>query len=117
MVLGRVLRYAIDRSGAYLIPRAYQAFRKYDVQTTNRLFGKSGGKGFRHGRDLGLILGEYVGDDLDESASGPESTSSKFRQARYRYKRSSSRSRNKRDRCICYRGQSKRYYQSGTRRF
>ncbi len=87
---GRVIRYVIERTGAKLIPAGYRAFRKYDVQTTNRLFGKSGGKGFRHGRDLGLILGEYIGeDDLDAPSLQPPNGSKTYRkyQARNRYKR------------------------------
>jgi len=67
MVIRRVLDYVVRSTGAKLIPEAYQAFRKYDVRITNQLFGKSGGKGFRHGRDLGLILGEYTGDDLEDT--------------------------------------------------
>ncbi len=66
MVVGKIVRYVVDRTGAKLIPGAYKAFRQYDVRITNQLFGKSGGKGFRHGRDLGLIASEFIGDDLDE---------------------------------------------------
>ncbi len=63
---GRAIRYVVEKTGAYLLPKAYKAFRQYDVRTTNQLFGKSGGKGFRHGRDLGLIASEFIGDDIDE---------------------------------------------------
>ncbi len=65
MVIRRVLDYVVRTTGAKLLPGAYQAFRKYDVRITNQLFGKSGGKGFRHGRDLGLIAAEFISDDGD----------------------------------------------------
>ena len=111
MVIGQIIRegikYAVRSSGAGLIPKGYRAYRKYDIQTTNRLFGKSGGKGFRHGRDLGLILGEYVGDDLDRDAIQPPQTSSKFK-ARGKYRRSRNRNRVCHDRC----DNSRRYSKS-----
>lgn len=88
---GRVIRYVVEGTGAKLIPAAYKAFRKYDVRITNQLFGKSGGKGFRHGRDLGLIASEFLsGDELDEHVAPPgEITSRKFPKARRRDKRRS----------------------------
>jgi len=86
MVLRKVIDYAIRTTGAALIPRAYKAFRKYDVATTNRLFGKSGGKGFRHGRDVGLLVSDYLkGDGLDPSPFQPEYSSRSKPQARRRY--------------------------------
>ncbi len=101
MVLRRLIDYAIRTTGAKLIPAGYRAFRKYDIQTTNALFGKSGGKGFRHGRDLGLILGEYIGDDdvdvVQKQTSPPSKASSKYK-TYSGYKRRGERCRCKYDR-------------------
>ncbi len=88
-VHGRILRYVVERTGAKLIPAGYRAFRRYDVRITNQLFGKSGGKGFRHGRDVGLIIGgEYLNgaDDLD-APSIQQPPSYKRPQAYYRNQR------------------------------
>ncbi len=98
----RALKYVVERTGAKLFPAAYKAFRKYDVRATNQLFGKSGGKGFRHGRDLGLIIGgEYLlpGDDLDAPGNEPGTPyqTRKFTQARGRNQR-----RRQYGRCKCY---------------
>ncbi len=103
MVVRRVLDYVISRTGAKLIPAAYQAFRKYDVRTTNQLFGKSGGKGFRHGRDLGLIASEFIGDEDIDLGSPPDEQPSRFNKARNRHQR-----RDQRRRCVCQRRDQQR---------
>ncbi len=101
MVLGKVLNYVVRETGARLIPAAYRAFRRYDIQTTNALFGKSGGKGFRHGRDLGLILGEYVGDDVNDELQTTyvKPPTGKVRKTYRGYKRGYNRRSTKYDRC------------------
>ena len=107
MVIRRLIDYAIRTTGAKLIPAGYRAFRKYDIQTTNALFGKSGGKGFRHGRDLGLILGEYVGDDdLEDATVSPGSRSSS--RPKYKTYRGYKRRDNRRCRCNNRRYQTRR---------
>ncbi len=109
MVIKRVLDKIVSETGAYLIPRAYKAFRQYDVRITNQLFGKSGGKGFRHGRDIGLsgVTQLWPGEnELDDGVSQkpdvPSAPRKKY-QARSRQYRSGNRYWDKRDRCYKYR--------------
>ncbi len=118
MVISQIIRegikYAIRSSGAGLIPKGYRAYRKFDVQSTTKAFGRSGGKGYRHGRDLGLILGgEYLsgGDDLDEFSEPPSTGTPSYKQpqAYNRYKRSGNRRSAKYNR-YCYPKRSSKYY-------
>ncbi len=105
----RALKYVVERTGAYLVPRAYKAFRQYDVRLTNQLFGKSGGKGFRHGRDAGLILSDFLGgDDLDRHAVQPPfngTPSNRNYQTRNRYV-----GRSNPRRPVCYRPRRNKRY-------
>ncbi len=72
MVYGAISRIAaqgIRSAGIYLIPRAVKTFTKYDKAIFRGLYGKSGGRGVRHGRDIGAAVGGILalgqGDDLD----------------------------------------------------
>ncbi len=78
MVLGVIARGISEVARAYgpgLVKRGLQSFRKYDVKIHRNLYGKSGGRGVRHGRDAGSIIaglyqGTRRGDDLDPIPQG-----------------------------------------------
>jgi len=99
-LVGEVVR----RTGAYLIPRAFKAFNRYDVAFHKGLFGKAGGRGWRHGRDAGLAVSSQIEQfrkgDIDSAVpyepwkSGK--ASNKFQQARNR------RANKRRNRCNNY---------------
>ncbi len=84
MVYGAVSRIAaqgIRSAGIYLIPRVVKTFTKYDKAIFRNLYGKSGGRGVRHGRDIGAAVGGLLalgqGDDLDNGVSQREQYSSR----------------------------------------
>ncbi len=69
MVYGLVAQIG-RQTGAYLIPKLFKTFQRMDVTYHARMYGKSAGKGVRHGRDLGAAVGTTLslgssGDDLD----------------------------------------------------
>ena len=72
-VASRIAEKAVRSSGIYLIERGVKLFTKYDKQIFRNLYGKSGGRGVRHGRDIGSVVGGLYqssrtgGDEL----SGP----------------------------------------------
>ncbi len=93
MVVGYAAREAI-RFGTRYFPRTFRTIKRADVGIHKSLYGASGGRGVRHGRDIGsLAAGAYhgfKGDDLDNGADEQPSTgytSRKFRQTRDRYVR------------------------------
>ncbi len=102
MVVGYAAREAI-RFGARYFPKTFRTVKRADVQIHKSLYGASGGKGVRHGRDIGsLAAGAYhglQGDELDNAAEDRPSTgypSRKFSKTRNRYVR------NRRGRCYEY---------------
>ncbi len=63
-IVGQVANIGI-RIGA----RAFTRLHKTDVAIHKSLYGASGGRGVRHGRDAGIFLSQYrEGDDLDDHA-------------------------------------------------
>ncbi len=107
MVLGVIARGISEVARAYgpgLVKRGLQSFRKYDVKIHRNLYGKSGGRGVRHGRDAGSIIaglyqGTRRGDDLDPIPQGLRDPSSTKSQAYSR--RSNQRSSGRRVKCSC----------------
>ncbi len=73
MVLARVLVEGL-RVGSRYFPKTIFAIKRADVRIHKSLYGASGGRGVRHGRDIGSLgAGLYQGtrdsgDDLDEHA-------------------------------------------------
>ncbi len=105
-VAGQVLRQGLTR----LLPKYVKEFGKFDVRFHRGIFGKAGGRGFRHGRDAGLAIGSTIGSQgsgLDPAPYQPRDSPSKFPQARggRSYKRSGRR------RSQCY-PRDKRSYKS-----
>ncbi len=95
-------------SGASLIPRGYREVSKFDKRLHSQVFGRSAGRGVRHGRDIGLASSQFLGsgDDLEVgSRFQPQYSSRKFDEAHrgYRYGRGSRRPRKYRSRCNCRR--------------
>ncbi len=119
-IASRVAARAIRETGAYLIPKAFKAFNKYDKALYRQVFGATRGKAIRHGRDAGLAiggsLGGYGGDPLDAPSSSPP-PSSPFSKAYHRFgKRSGARgSRKYTKRCRCN-GQSRGSYSKPSQR-
>ncbi len=107
------IRYLVSSTGAGLIPKGYRAYRKFDVKSTNLAFGRSGGKGFRHGRDVGLIIGgQYLsGDDLDDAPVQPRIGTPSYQQSKTRrgYKWGNNYRRTKYNRA-CRPGRQSKYY-------
>ena len=101
-VASRIAERAIRSTGIYLVKRYSKAFTKYDKRIFKGLYGESGGRGVRHGRDLGAVVGGLMAsqgkDDLD---GGTRITTppSKFPQARRRYGNKYGASRRKYDPC------------------
>ncbi len=82
--VGRIAEKAIRSSGLRLIERYTKLFTKYDKAVFRGLYGKSAGKGVRHGRDIGAAAGGLIsfssgGDDLDAGQGSSPQTSSKFK--------------------------------------
>lgn len=112
MVLhGRVLR-EVGRYATRYFPRTIQAIQRQDVRIHKSLYGASGGRGVRHGRDIGAAAGgiyqQYTGETLDDVLQEPEDGQGISPKASYKYK---TYSRYKRKRTGC-RPFSKRYNQS-----
>ncbi len=101
---GRVIRYGIQQ-GAKYFPKTVLSIKRADVRIHKSLYGASGGRGVRHGRDIGsVIAGIYQGtrdngDELDEFSTRENDgfTSGKKLQTYRGYKRTSKRYRK------CYR--------------
>ncbi len=97
-IIGRqVANYGIRQVGRYLTQ-----LHKYDVSIHKGLYGASGGRGVRHGRDAGIFISQYrQGDDLDTTQESPKYSSRKKPQAysrcgnQYGYKRNQYNTRNR----------------------
>ncbi len=78
-IVSRIAAKAIRSSGIYLIERYTKTFTRYDKALFGRLYGKSGGRGVRHGRDIGAAVGGLMavqkGDDLDGQKIQPKYSS------------------------------------------
>ncbi len=100
MVIGKIVYEGI-RYGSRYFPKTIFAIKRADVRIHKSLYGASGGKGVRHGRDIGsaaagLYQGTRPGDDLGPGESDEPSTgftSYKQPQARRRYNISGRRKR------------------------
>ncbi len=75
MVYGQIARAAFEGIRAisrYSGPKVVRAFTKYDKKIFRNLYGQSGGRGVRHGRDIGAAVGGLLalgpGDDLDNGS-------------------------------------------------
>ncbi len=113
MVYGAVSRIAaqgIRSAGIYLIPRVVKTFTKYDKAIFRNLYGKSGGRGVRHGRDIGAAVGGLLalgqGDDLDNGVSQREQYSSRSK-PKARGRRSNKYNISRSNYCADYRGKRK----------
>ncbi len=92
MVYGQIARIAFEGARAlsrYSGPKIVRAFTKYDKKIFRNLYGQSGGRGVRHGRDIGAAAGGLLalgkGDDLDNGSSfQPQYSSRPKSKARYR---------------------------------
>ncbi len=109
MVVGKIVGEIVRRTGAGLIPKFAQAFNRYDVKLHTGLFGKAGGKGFRHGRDAGLAISSQIsafrGDDLGGTPYQPGYPPRKFVKTRNRY---GNKRRSRRDNECYYPSRSRR---------
>jgi len=111
-VAARIAERAISGSGIRLIGRGAKLFQRYDVKIHRGLYGQAGGRGVRHGRDIGSVVAglyrEYSGDDLDASVQpGDETTSRKFPKTYRGNQRGSNRRFTKRDGCYRFRKKSR----------
>ncbi len=80
----QVLRQGLTR----ILPKYVKEFGKFDVRFHRGIFGKAGGRGFRHGRDAGLAIGSTLnsqGSGLDPTPYQPSYTPRKQPKARSRY--------------------------------
>ncbi len=91
MVYGQIARIAAQgarAAGIYLIPRAVKTFTKYDKAIFRGLYGQSGGRGVRHGRDIGAAVGGLMatqrGDDLEVGSQNVGQYSSRPKPQAYR---------------------------------
>ncbi len=95
-VAGRIIQKVAGPALGYAVSRGVRAFKKYDVQIHRNLYGRSGGRGVRHGRDAGSIIaglyqGTRRGDDLDgkefqpKYSSRPKSKARRGRSNQYRF--------------------------------
>ncbi len=87
VLVGQIIKAGIQVASRYF-PRGARYtkdFARFDRQLHGSVFGRSGGRGFRHGRDAGLaITGAtqgFRGDDLDAPSYRPPITPGKFKKA------------------------------------
>ncbi len=91
MVLARIIVKGIEVGARYL-PKTVQALKRTDVRIHKSLYGASGGRGVRHGRDIGSTIGGLYsgftqeGDELDSPANdiGTPFKTRQFNQTRNR---------------------------------
>ncbi len=104
-IIGKIIR----ESGVKLIPKFAKTFQKYDVRIHRGLYGQAGGRGVRHGRDIGSIVAGTVrgfieDDGLDAGFQTPDDGPSSSKGKAYRgYKRGNFRRSSKYKRCYPYR--------------
>ncbi len=80
MVVGKIVGEIVRRGATVVVPTLFRQFRQRDVAIHSSLFGKAGGRGWRHGRDAGLYAGGALGKEKDD-LDGPNQyryTSRKF---------------------------------------
>ncbi len=89
-LVGQIASGIIRRAVRPVVQKYFKDFGRYDRQLHQRLFGRSGGRGFRHGRDAGLAGGSLFrteGDSgLDARPFQPGYTPRKFNETRGRRK-------------------------------
>ncbi len=88
MVLGTIVKEGI-RFGARYFPKTIQALKRTDVRIHKSLYGASGGRGVRHGRDIGATIGGLYsgftqGDDLEYGTDEPSIVSPPYKQFKTR---------------------------------
>ncbi len=77
MVLhGTIIRTGVGIVAKYF-PRTIQAIKRQDVRIHKSLYGASGGRGVRHGRDIGAAAGSIYSEfrqenDVEDEFSQPE---------------------------------------------
>jgi len=81
---GRVIGEVIKRTGAYLIPRGFRQFQKYDKQLYRQAFGPTGGRAVRHGRDAGLAIGGSLRSTLEIGEVQPRISTPSYKQPQAR---------------------------------
>lgn len=109
MVIGLVGREVI-RFGARQASKYLTQLHRYDVRIHKSLYGASGGRGVRHGRDAGIFVSQYIqGDDLDTQNVPSKTPSRPSIQTRDRRERRDSRKYSKRHRCDRYCRRPNRY--------
>ncbi len=110
MVYGQIARIAAEgarAAGIYVIPRAIKTFTKYDKKIFRNLYGQSGGRGVRHGRDIGAAVGglmaSQTGDSLDGVPKSPSYPPGKRGETRRRYSNGYGNGRGKYNtrNCVC----------------
>ncbi len=121
MVIGPVVRAGseiIRRYGPKVIVKYGTTINKYDRRIHKSLYGASGGRGVRHGRDAGSVIAglysQYSQEDTLEQdgpfqPKSPLQASSKYK-ARSGYERRNYRGFPKRERCYPRRRQPSRKY-------
>ncbi len=103
MVVGKIAE-GIIRYGLGKAPGIIRQLQRTDVRIHKSLYGSSGGRGVRHGRDIGSLVGSAVGlggsrgDDL-ENAKIPERPRAPSRKFNKTYRRFGFKRSNKR--CYC----------------
>ncbi len=110
MVLGHVAREVLRYAGTRF-PQSVKAFQRYDVRIFKGLYGPSGGRGVRHGRDVGSIIagtyrGTSTGDIGDAVPYQPGSKASSRKKFQTRDRRGFKRSYKRR---YCYPPNRRRY--------
>ncbi len=82
-IIARGLSQVVGRGLKSVGQRYFKEFGRYDKRLHGQLFGKSGGAGFRHGRDAGLAITGAAssfgrGDDLDAPTFVPPTSRKKL---------------------------------------
>ncbi len=111
MVIGKIVGTGL-RIGARYFPKTLQSIKRADVAIHKSLYGASGGRGVRHGRDIGsLVAGVYHGtrgDDLDAQKNEYDNPARTKYETRYR--RGNVSSRRGTSRCYPRRSRTKSKY-------
>ncbi len=84
-LIGQGIARVATRAGLRTGTRIFKEFGRYDRSLHQSVFGRSGGRGFRHGRDAGLAISGFArGDELDAPQTQLNPPSKQY-QARSRY--------------------------------